>query len=91
MSFVNIRNMTVKYDQFVAVNNLSLQIQEGEVFGFIGPNGAGKSSTMKVLVTLQKPSKGSVFIDNINVLKSPMVMRSEEMIGYMPDVFGDGL
>ncbi|WP_372369108.1 ATP-binding cassette domain-containing protein [Candidatus Uabimicrobium sp. HlEnr_7] len=86
MSFVNISNMTVRYDSFIAVHTMNLQIPAGEVFGFIGPNGAGKSTTMKVLATLLKPQIGKVFVDNIDVLKEPKKIRS--IIGYMPDAFG---
>lgn len=86
MSFVNISNMTVRYDEFIAVHTMNLQIPPGEVFGFIGPNGAGKSTTMKVLATLLKPQIGKVFLDGIDVLKEPKKIRS--IIGYMPDAFG---
>ena len=56
---VDIKRLSVFYGKQLAVNNLSLTIPRGEVFGFIGPNGAGKTTTIKVLATLLKPSVGS--------------------------------
>jgi ABC-2 type transport system ATP-binding protein len=86
MSFVQIKNLVVKYGKFTAVNNLSFDIPKGEVFGFIGPNGAGKTSTIKILATLLKPSSGSVSIGGMDVVKQRKDVRLR--IGYMPDFFG---
>ncbi len=83
---VDIRNLWVKYGDFVAVRGISFQIPRGEVFGFIGPNGAGKSSTIRILATLQLPTGGNVRIDGIEVRQDPMKIRRK--IGYMPDSFG---
>lgn len=83
---VDIRNLWVKYGEFVAVRGISFQIPRGEVFGFIGPNGAGKSSTIRILATLQLPTGGNVRVDGIEVRQDPMKIRRK--IGYMPDSFG---
>lgn len=86
MSFVQINNLSVYYGKFKAVKALNLTIPKGEVFGFIGPNGAGKTSTIKVLATLLKPTKGYVFINGIRIDQDPRKVR--RMIGYVPDFFG---
>ena len=83
---VDIQRLTVFYGKQLAVNNLSLTIPRGEVFGFIGPNGAGKTTTIKVLATLLKPSFGSVRVMGIDVTASPQKVRRN--IGYVPDSFG---
>ena len=55
--------LTKKYKSFVAVNDVSLHIRKGSIYGFLGPNGAGKSTTMKMLLGLTAPTKGSFEID----------------------------
>jgi ABC-2 type transport system ATP-binding protein len=83
---VDIQRLTVFYGKQLAVNDLSLTIPRGEVFGFIGPNGAGKTTTIKVLATLLKPSYGSVRVMGTDVTASPQSVRRN--IGYVPDSFG---
>jgi ABC-2 type transport system ATP-binding protein len=83
---VDIHRLTVFYGKQLAVNDLSLTIPRGEVFGFIGPNGAGKTTTIKVLATLLKPSYGSVRVMGTDVTASPQSVRRN--IGYVPDSFG---
>ncbi|NEQ54734.1 MAG: ATP-binding cassette domain-containing protein [Leptolyngbya sp. SIO3F4] len=56
-------NLTKKYGELIALNNLNLTIDEGDCFGFIGPNGAGKTTTIKILATLLKPTWGEARID----------------------------
>jgi ABC-2 type transport system ATP-binding protein len=86
MSFVVLKDLRVRYGNFVAVHGVSFEIPKGELFGFIGPNGAGKSSTIKVLATLVKPWKGTATIDGIDVGTNPAAVRKR--IGYVPDFFG---
>ncbi len=69
-----------------AVSGLSLDVPEGNIFGFIGPNGAGKTTTMRILATLSKPSSGSAFVGGFNVRTQQMDVR--RIMGYMPDHFG---
>jgi ABC-2 type transport system ATP-binding protein len=83
---VSIENLCVNYGNTQAVRNLSFVIPRGEVFGFIGPNGAGKTSTIKVLATLQKPSRGRACVAGLDVRHAPQLVRRK--IGYMPDFFG---
>ena len=83
---VQIDNLHVRYGKVEAVRGISLQIPQGEVFGFIGPNGAGKSSTIKVLATLMRRFEGQAQVNGIDVRRNPFLVR--EAIGYMPDFFG---
>lgn len=80
---IELQNVTRTYGRLVAVDNLSLSISGGEIFGFIGPNGAGKTTTIKMLGGLIAPTSGSVSICGI-----PMAERPEEAkrcIGFIPD------
>jgi ABC-2 type transport system ATP-binding protein len=86
MPLVEINHLRKEYGDLVAVKNLSLTLNEGEIFGFIGPNGAGKTTTIKILATLLDPSAGSAKVDGIEVSHDPEAVRSK--IGYMPDAFG---
>ena len=81
-----IENLTVKYGDFTAVDNLNLTIEEGDIYGFIGPNGAGKTSTIRVIATLLEPASGRVLIDGVDVEKYPEKVKP--LVGYMPDFFG---
>ena len=83
---IDLRNITKRYDKLTAVDNLSLALGPGEIFGFIGPNGAGKTTTIKILATLLEPTTGTAFVDGINVVENPDAVRAR--IGYMPDTFG---
>ncbi len=75
-----------EYKGLVAVDDLDLQLERGDIFGLIGPNGAGKTTAIKMLATLLKPTSGSVYIDGYDVLRSSEKVRG--IIGYMPDFFG---
>lgn len=83
---VSVENLHVSYGKTHAVRDLSLSIQRGEVYGFIGPNGAGKTSTIKVLATLLKPTRGRALVAGLDVAREPHAVRRK--IGYMPDFFG---
>ena len=76
-------NLTKNFDKVVAVNNLNLEINQGEIFGFLGPNGAGKTTTIKLLVGLLTPTSGDEFIDGYNIQKNPVEVK--KVIGYIPD------
>lgn len=75
-----------EYKTLVAVNDLSITLGAGDIFGFIGPNGAGKTTTIRMLATLLAPSAGAAQIDGIDIVRYPEEVRS--LIGYMPDFFG---
>ncbi len=83
---VQVRNLTKQFRNVTAVWNLSLALEEGDIFGFIGPNGAGKTTTIKMLATLLRPTSGTAIIDGHDVTLDPHAVRS--VVGYMPDDFG---
>jgi ABC-2 type transport system ATP-binding protein len=79
-------NLTKRYGSLVALSNLTLEIDEGDCFGFIGPNGAGKSTTIKILATLLQPTWGEARICDLVVGYQSRQIRP--LIGYVPDYFG---
>ena len=84
---VDIQHLRKEYsNNLVAVKDLSLHLERGDIFGFIGPNGAGKTTTIKMLATLLRPTSGKAFIDGVDVTREPERVRG--IIGYMPDNFG---
>jgi ABC-2 type transport system ATP-binding protein len=83
---IEIQNLSKSYGAFKALDDLSLSISKGEIFGFIGPNGAGKSTTIKILTGLLQPSSGEASIDSIDCRSGSKELRLK--VGYMPDNFG---
>lgn len=83
---LEIRNLRKEYRELVAVKDLSLTLQPGDIFGFIGSNGAGKTTTIRMLATLLEPSSGTATLNGVDIMKEPMATR--RMMGYMPDFFG---
>ncbi len=81
---IDIRELRVDYGSFVAVDDLTLKVPRGEVFGLVGPNGAGKTSTFRVLATLMEPTYGEVRLAGIDIAESPEAAR--RVLGYMPDL-----
>jgi len=75
------RNLTKKYKDVCAVEDLNLSVNSGEIFGFLGPNGAGKTTTIRVLTTLTKPTSGSIWISGFDVEKEPAKVK--EFIGVV--------
>jgi ABC-2 type transport system ATP-binding protein len=69
--------LSKSYGNFVAVDNIDLQVQSGKIFGFLGPNGAGKTTTMKLLTTLIPPTGGQMNILGIDAIKSPLEVRKK--------------
>jgi len=66
-TIISVKNVTKKYKDVTAVDNISFDVHKGEIFGFLGPNGAGKSTTIKMLTTLQRPTGGALFLAGNNV------------------------
>jgi ABC-2 type transport system ATP-binding protein len=86
MPMIETINLTKKYGDLVALNNLNLTVNEGDCFGFIGPNGAGKTTTIKVLATLLKPTWGEARVDGKVIgYQNPQI---RPIIGYVPDFMG---
>lgn len=87
---IEVKNVTKKYGSFVAVDDISFTINDGEIVGFLGPNGAGKSTTMNVMTGFIEQTKGEVIINGFDTLKKSK--KAKEQIGYMPEgvpVYGD--
>jgi ABC-2 type transport system ATP-binding protein len=85
-AIVETRNLTKRYNNFVALQDLNLTIERGSIHGFIGPNGAGKTTTMRILATLLEPTDGQAWVSGYPVTEMPLQVRRR--IGYMPDFFG---
>ncbi len=83
---LEIQNLNKNYGFFKALNNLSLTVNRGELFGFVGANGAGKTTTMKICVGLLNADSGKVLIDGEDTLGAGRNMRKK--VGYVPDFFG---
>ena len=80
---IEVKNVTKKYGKFVAVDNISFKIDNGEIIGLLGPNGAGKSTTMNMLTGFIEQTEGEIIIDGYDMLKKPKKAKKE--IGYMPE------
>ena len=80
---IQVENITKKYGSFTAVNNISFEIEEGEIVGFLGPNGAGKSTTMNMITGFIEPTSGKIIVDGYNISKKPK--KAQRQIGYMPE------
>lgn len=87
---IQCKNLTKEYGEFIAVSELNLNINKGEIFALMGPNGAGKTTTMNILVGLIEPTSGTAIIDNYDVVKDPI--RVKKISGYLPEnvsLYGD--
>jgi ABC-2 type transport system ATP-binding protein len=80
---VEILNVTKRYNEIVAVNNMNLTIEKGEIFALLGPNGSGKSTTLKMLMGLVQPTNGEISVLGLDVLKDPVAIK--EQVGYVPE------
>jgi ABC-2 type transport system ATP-binding protein len=81
---IHIDHLKKHYGRTRAVDDVSFTFSSGEIVGFVGPNGAGKSTTMRIIATLEEPTSGDVFLDNISVVEEPD--KAHRLIGYVPDV-----
>ncbi len=81
MSSIEIKSLSKKFGNVLAVDDISLKVKEGEIFGFLGPNGAGKSTTMMILTTLLKPTIGSALVAGYDVVSQAKQVRQN--IGYV--------
>lgn len=81
---IDIRDLRVDYGDFIAVDDLTLSVPTGEVFGLVGPNGAGKTSTFRVLTTLMQPTYGEVFLNGVDAFED--IESARRIVGYMPDL-----
>ena len=80
---IEVKNVTKKYGSFVAVDNISFTINDGEVVGFLGPNGAGKSTTMNMITGYIEQTEGNIIVNGFDTIKKSKKAKKE--IGYMPE------
>ena len=80
---IQVSHLTKYYGDFLAVNDLSFEIQDGHVYGFLGPNGAGKSTTMNIMTGCLSPTDGTVKIGGFDILEQPE--QAKRLIGYLPE------
>ncbi len=80
---IRIESVTKMFTAFRAVDSVSLEIKDGELFALLGPNGAGKTTLMKMIVGLLNPTAGNVFIDGHSILREPVAAK--RLMGYIPD------
>lgn len=83
---IKTQDLTKTYGDLRAIDNLTLELDEGDLFGYIGPNGSGKTTTMRILATLLNPSWGEAYVAGYSIYTHPKEIR--RLIGYMPDFFG---
>jgi ABC-2 type transport system ATP-binding protein len=87
-SMIRVEHLTKKFDDFVALDDITFDVKKGEIFGLLGPNGAGKSTTLRILSTLARPTKGTAIIGGHDIVKEDTEVRkligivSEKMIMY---------
>jgi len=80
---VVLQGVTKRYNEIVAVNNMNLTINTGEIFALLGPNGSGKSTTLKMLLGLVQPTAGSISVLGLDVQKDPVAVKQH--VGYVPE------
>ncbi|MCL7383151.1 MAG: ATP-binding cassette domain-containing protein [Thaumarchaeota archaeon] len=79
-----VQELTKRYEDVTAVDHISFEVKEGEIFGFLGPNGAGKTTTIRILTGLIKPDEGRAFVAGYDVLKNPI--EAKQCVGIVPEV-----
>ena len=77
-------NLIKKYGGKAVVNDVSIEVNHGEIVGLLGPNGAGKTTSFYMMVGLIKPNGGAVYLDGVEITKEPMYKRAQRGIGYLP-------
>lgn len=77
-------NLVKKYKNRTVANNVSVQVQQGEIVGLLGPNGAGKTTSFYMIVGMVKPNSGKIFLDDRDITNEPMYRRAQLGVGYLP-------
>jgi ABC-2 type transport system ATP-binding protein len=80
---IRVLDLTKRFDDFTAVDHITLTVESGEILGFLGPNGAGKSATVKMLTGMMQPTQGTAEIAGYDILREPMEVKKR--IGYIPE------
>lgn len=77
-------NLVKKYKNRTVANNVSVQVEQGEIVGLLGPNGAGKTTSFYMIVGMVKPNSGKIFLDDLDITNEPMYRRAQLGVGYLP-------
>lgn len=88
---IEVKNLTKKFKEFTAVDNISFTVDKGDIFAFLGPNGAGKTTTIKMLTTLLKPTKGEIILNGFNSVQDPSDVRNSFGIVFQDSSLDDEL
>ena len=88
-NIIEIKNLSKQFDKFVAVNNISFTVKQGELFAFLGTNGAGKSTTISMLCTLLPKTSGSIIVDGFDTDKEPAEVRNRLGVVFQTNVLDD--
>lgn len=80
---ITLEHITKKYGSFLAVNDISLEINSGEIFAFLGVNGAGKTTSIRMMTGILRPTSGNIFLGGYNLLSEPL--KAKSIVGYVPD------
>src|SRR5689334_23449405 len=80
---IKVEGLSKRYARTVAVDNISFEVEKGQIVGFLGPNGAGKTTTMRVLTCFLPPTSGTATVAGFDVLENPMEVKKR--IGYLPE------
>ena len=83
---LSVQGLVRSFGALRAVDDVSFEVEAGQICGFIGPNGAGKTTTMRIISTLELPDAGDVFVEGASVLEQPRLVRKH--LGFMPDAYG---
>jgi len=84
-AMIVIRNLVKRFGTIVAVNHLDMDVYRGEIYALLGPNGAGKTTTVRMLMGLIEPSSGEIYVDGIDVVRKPHLVKKR--VGYVPQFF----
>jgi len=85
MNSIEVNNLTKKFGDFAAVDNVNFTVKQGEIFGFLGANGAGKSTTIRMLIGVLEPTSGDALVGGYSIMKQPEMVKKN--IGYMSQKF----
>ena len=91
MNSIEVKNFTKKFGDFIAVDNISFEVEEGSIFGFLGPNGAGKSTTINTLCTIQEKTSGEMIINGFDVSTQMAQVRNNIGIVFQESTLDDKL
>ena len=82
-TILEVNKVVKKYGDYTALNEVSLTVPKGSIYGLLGPNGAGKTTSFYMIVGLVKPNSGNIFLDDTDITEFPMYKRAQYGIGYL--------